>query len=448
MSFYPSITEDLLSRALDFAKNHCNIDQEQVDTVFHARRSLLFEGGDPWVKQNNEHFDVTEGSYDGAEICELVGLYLLSKLQSIFKSGSVGCYRDDGLAVVKNMTPRLQDRLRKEVIQCFKDENLQITIETNLTRTDFLDVWLDLHLNKYYPYRKPNDNPVYVHSSSNHPPNILKQIPKMTSQRLSALSCNETEFDKVSPQYEEILKKSGFSEKLVYVRPSVRSRRRRNRQVLWYNPPFDRQVKSNVGKTFLDLIDRHFPPNHRLRRLLNRSTVKVSYSCMPNVDAAISSHNSKILSEISDATHVCNCRNPSACPFDGECQTPAVIYQGDVIAEGEPVSEYVGLSEPKVKERASDHHTSFNDIRYENKTELSKRVWELKLKTKQPVVKWRIVRKTTPYKAGANHCNLCLWEKYHIMKGGPNLINKRDELVSTCRHKNKFLLKNFKERGK
>ena len=84
---------------------------------------------------------------------------------------------------------------------------------------------------------------------------------------------------------------------------------------------------------------------------------------------------------------MCNCRNPSACPFDGECQTPAVIYQGDVTAEGEPVSEYVGLSEPKVKERASDHHTSFNGIRYENKTELSKRVWELKLKTKQPVVK-------------------------------------------------------------
>ena len=319
----------------------------------------------------------------------------------------------------------------------------------NLTKTDFLDVWLDLSNDKYYPYKKPNDNPVYVHSASNHPPNILKQIPKMTAQRLSTLSCNEEEFNKVKPQYEEILKRSGYNEKLSYVTPENRNpRRRRRREVLWYNPPFDKQVKTNVGKTFLNLIDRHFPPNHRLRSLLNRNTVKISYSCMPDIDSAISSHNKNILAKTPNPASLCNCRNPSTCPFSGKCLTPAVIYKGDVNAEGETTSEYMGLSEPPVKERTSDHRTSFNDARYEKKTELSKKVWEIKLKDKQPVVTWSIVRKTTPYRAGSKYCNLCLWEKYHIMKGGPCLINKRDKLVSTCRHKNKFLLKNFKNRDR
>ena len=252
VSFYPSISEPLLKKALAFAKQHTDVDQEQMDTIFHARKSFLFGDGQPWVKQSNESFDVTEGSYDGAEVCELVGLFLLMKLQNVVRNGSAGCYRDDGLIVVKNLSPRLQDRLRKDIIQCFKDEGLQITIDINLRKTDFLDIWLDLANNKYYPYQKPGDNPVYVHSASNHPPNILKQIPKMTSKRLSVLSSNETEFNKVSAQYEEILRKSGYNERLSYSSAdNLNPQRRRIKKVLWYNPPFDKQVKTSVGKTFL-----------------------------------------------------------------------------------------------------------------------------------------------------------------------------------------------------
>ena len=50
--------------------------------VMHSRRSLLYNKGEPWVKKEDEHFDVTMGAYDGAEVCELVGIYfqyLLSK---------------------------------------------------------------------------------------------------------------------------------------------------------------------------------------------------------------------------------------------------------------------------------------------------------------------------------------------------------------------------------
>ena len=41
-------------------------------------------------------------SFDGTEICELVGLFLLSRLASIIGKNNVGLYRDDGLAILEN----------------------------------------------------------------------------------------------------------------------------------------------------------------------------------------------------------------------------------------------------------------------------------------------------------------------------------------------------------
>ena len=59
-------------------------------------KSFLFHNNIPWVKISNKNFDVTMGSYDGAEICDLVGLFMLSQLQNL--GVSVTLFRDDGLA--------------------------------------------------------------------------------------------------------------------------------------------------------------------------------------------------------------------------------------------------------------------------------------------------------------------------------------------------------------
>ena len=48
-------------------------------------------------------FDVTMGSFDGAEVYELVGLLILSKLKCEFDNKDIGLYRDYGLAVFRNM---------------------------------------------------------------------------------------------------------------------------------------------------------------------------------------------------------------------------------------------------------------------------------------------------------------------------------------------------------
>ena len=79
------------------------------------------------------------GSFDGAELCKLIGLYLLNKVKALLDSGNVGLYRDDGLAVVHKANGPKVDRLRKDIISLFNDEGVSITIDTNLIETDFLD---------------------------------------------------------------------------------------------------------------------------------------------------------------------------------------------------------------------------------------------------------------------------------------------------------------------
>ena len=63
-------------------------------------------------------------------------------------------------------------------------------------------------------------------------------------------------------------------------------------------------------------------------------------------------------------------------------------------------------------------------------------------------VKFSILVKSYPYQAGSKTCDLCLSEKLCIMKGDDSLLNKNNELVTKCRHMNKYLLKNFKSRNR
>ena len=76
--------------------------------IKHSRKSLLFFKNEAWTKKSsNNCFDVTMGSYDGAEICELVGLHILDELSKILNKNDTGLYRDDGLIVLKNKKPFL-----------------------------------------------------------------------------------------------------------------------------------------------------------------------------------------------------------------------------------------------------------------------------------------------------------------------------------------------------
>ena len=98
VEFYPSISQDLLNKALDFASIYDKITAEERNIIIQAKNSLLTNKQQQWQKKSSSTFDVTMGSFDGAETCELVGGFLLSQLQTKF-GDKIGLYRDDGLAV-------------------------------------------------------------------------------------------------------------------------------------------------------------------------------------------------------------------------------------------------------------------------------------------------------------------------------------------------------------
>ena len=68
-------------------------------------------------------------------------------------------------------------------------------------------------------------------------------------------------------------------------------RKKQQRKIIWFNPPFNLDVSTNAAKTFLNLIEKHFPRSSKLHKIFNKNTVKVSYSCTQNMSQIIKGHN-------------------------------------------------------------------------------------------------------------------------------------------------------------
>ena len=82
--FYQSIKETLLNEAIQLAKEHVPITKKDIETIFHARKSILYNNREAWVKKESGSFDVTMGEYNGVEVCELVGIYMLYLIGKVF----------------------------------------------------------------------------------------------------------------------------------------------------------------------------------------------------------------------------------------------------------------------------------------------------------------------------------------------------------------------------
>ena len=190
-------------------------------------------------------FDVTIGSFDGAETCDLVGLFLLHDLTKKFGNKFVGLYRDDGLAIIQSKSPRAADNVGKEMHEIFKAHGLRITAEIHHQTVNFLDITLNLPDETYAPYTKPNNVPLYVNRNSNHPPTIIKQIPQSINKRVSSLSASQPSLEATAPIYREALKNSNYNDPFTYqprnkvnktgTPPQANSTRQRN--IIWFNPP-------------------------------------------------------------------------------------------------------------------------------------------------------------------------------------------------------------------
>ena len=254
VEFYSSISGNLLNKSIAYAKSFTKIEDNAINAIKLARKSLLFNKDGTWVKKGDDTlFDVTMGSFDGAEICELVGLYLLDKLLSLIGRENVGLYRYDGLAAINSSSGPVLDKMGKNIIALFKNEGISTTIETNLFETDFLDVTFNLATGKFFPFRKPNNQPLYINAKSNHPPNILKDLPDMINKRLSDLSCNEEEYEKAKPLYETELNQKGYKATMTYSKTTNVNNWNRARNITCFNPPYSQNVKTNIPQEFKNI---------------------------------------------------------------------------------------------------------------------------------------------------------------------------------------------------
>ena len=442
--FYPSISEELLTKSIAYAQTITNIDAATIEIILHSRKSLLFNNDSAWSKKDGSLFDVTMGSYDGAEICELVGLFLLHQMRSTFPGIDFGLYRDDGLGCYNKMPGPHAERVRKDIVKLFKENGLSITIVMNASIVNFLDATLNLNTGKYTPYRKPNDTPLYINKHSNHPPKIIQQLPTMIQTRLSDLSSDAHEFNNAKNDYVTALSKSGFHDEMKFAKSKPKPKRNRKRNIIWFNPPYNEAVENNIGREFSALIDKHFPPLHKYRKIFNRSNLRLSYSCTANVKTIILNHNKKILSkpEAPLEESLCNCRRRDECPLDGECLRSAITYKATVdTGAGVQGQKYVGATEPPWKLRHRNHKCSFEKSYRRTESCLSKYVWKLKDEGVDANISWSIDTQSFPYRCGSRKCDLCLTEKLAILRSDPsNTLNTRSEIMNKCRHTRKFKL--------
>ena len=171
---------------------------------------------------------------------------------------------------------------------------------------------------------------------------------------------------------------------------------------------------------------------------------------MGNMTNIISNHNKKVTNSDNETNgKTCNCRNKSNCPFDNKCLTNKVVYKAEVETNDgiNKLSTKVcfGISKTGFKCRYNKHTMSFRNRTHENDTELSKYIWNLKDQNKDFDIKWSIFKKSFRYSIVLKSCNLCLLEKLVIcnFKEEDRLLNKRLDLVSKCRHENKYILMNY-----
>ena len=289
---------------------------------------------------------------------------------------------------------------------------------------------------------------------------MIKHLPLSIANRLSSISCDAEAFNDAKPEYESALSSSGFNDMLEYTPPANEptnthvapgpERKKRSRNIIWCNPPFNLSLKTKFAREVLKLIDTHFHRRHRYRRIFNRNTIKVSYSCTKNMAAIVSAHNAKVLAPPPPppSAKTCNCRSGDTCPLDGQCLTSSIVYKATVTSPSQPVRYYYGLSEPPFKQRYNKHTHSFRWSEQRGETALSQYIWSLKDQDEQYSIKWSIHAKAHPYRCGQKRCDLCLSEKLAILRADPDTaLNKRTEIATACRHRPKYRYSNVRDNG-
>ena len=429
---------------MEFAEKYYPITDKEINLILHSCKSILTHNNKTWEKiKSDQLFNVSMGSFNGAEICDLIGLFLLNEIKKskIFTDNEFGLYRDDGLGIIRSKSPRSAENTAKYLIKLFKQNGFKITTETGLFQTDFLDVSFNILNSSYQPYNKPNSPILYVNNKSNHPRQVLKQLPQTINRRLINLSNNQESFNNVKNEYQKALNSANYKDNLKYdntISPKS-NKKQRKRDIIFFNPPFSLNVNSKIGKQFLHLITTTFDENHPYNKIFNRNTIKISYSCTSNFKSKIIAHNNKILNK--DNTNdknntndkLCNCRK-EPCPLNNQCLISNIIYKATITTD-KTTKQYLGSTGNTFKQRYRNHKSSFNNINKRHATELSNYIWNLKDNKTDFKIKWEILNRTKSKFNTKYGCKLCNLEKIEIDKSDKNItLNKKSERQNICIH--------------
>ena len=465
-SYYPSITKENLTAALNWARQYVTITNDQERIIIQTCRAAVLSEGQTWVKKgprNEERFSVTMGSYSGAEVCEVVTLHLLYQIveAGLMSRQQVGGFRDDLLGVTR-ATPRQGDILKKKMHELFRRNGFGIEILVNVKHVDYLDVHFDLSTGVFKPFVKAGGEVRYVDKKSDHPPRTVNIIGPGVQYRLSGNSANQEVFQAAARKNQAALRDAGHDYVLRYDETvhnnntgGERRRRKRNRNVTYFVPPFSMTVKTKIGRKFLKIIDESFPPTNALHKRLSRHNLKLSYSCMPNQKAVIKMHNNRLLGADRAAAEPdppCSC-TAWDCPMPGgSCTVKNCIYQAKVTSQdvdgNDKVALYIGGTADFRKRYASGHLRDLRHDKYRHSTRLATYVWGLKDEGTPYTIEWFVVDRGA--KHNGRRCNLCLKEAYYILyrsennQHGPQMcsINRRQEVFSVCLHRHRNYLKN------
>ena len=187
-------------------------------------------------------------------------------------------------------------------------------------------------------------------------------------------------------------------------------------------------MATNVAKTFLTFIDKHFPKYKRLSKIFDRNTIKVSYRCLTNVKQTISNNNHRLLQlhRMKEPTQDSKLSSKKTLAHmkasEGKCLTKCFVYKATVTETISNNQEtYIGLTENEIKTRFNLHKSSFKLEHKRTSTTLSDHVWKLKNKNINFNIKWEVVKKVKSFAQSDKVCQLCLQEKLSILRSAPSL---------------------------
>ena len=113
--------------------------------------------------------------------------------------------------------------------------------------------------------------------------------------------------------------------------PNLITKRKQQRKIWWFNPPYSTIVKTKIGKFFLQLIKKHFRKEYKFHKTFSRNTLNLGYFCMHNIKTKTNVHSREILQNapLGNAKH-CNCQQKENCSMNGACLKESLVYCGTI----------------------------------------------------------------------------------------------------------------------